>query len=131
MVNAQNLVKGGRYNWKGQKERLVYIGTAGYTADHRIWYQFAKENNPNVCWSEVPASDLSNFEESEAKPAVSKTVGAGLEDWSITMTTKGELVVCAPKADPGSMTLRANPRSSLPLRMLYALGLAVLKEKQQ
>ena len=57
-------VVGGRYNWKGQPERLVYMGTARYPGDLRTWHQFAKVETPNECWCEVLTSDLGMFEES-------------------------------------------------------------------
>lgn len=48
---------GGKYNWKNQPERLVYLGKAG------VWYQFAKTETPDVIWCEVLAQDLHMFEE--------------------------------------------------------------------
>ena len=47
---------GGRYNWKNQRERLVYLGKAGF------WHQFAKVGTTAV-WCEVPDSDLNRLEE--------------------------------------------------------------------
>ena len=47
---------GGRYNWKNQPERLVYLGKAGF------WHQFALVGTTAV-WCEVPDSDLSRLEE--------------------------------------------------------------------
>ena len=48
---------GGRYNWRGQTERLVYVGRSG------VWYQFAKVESHAV-WCEVLEIDLVNIEES-------------------------------------------------------------------
>ena len=56
---------GGRYNWIGQPERLVYIGTKHYSGDRRTWRQFAKVDRPDVVWCEVLDSDLSSFEETK------------------------------------------------------------------
>lgn len=56
---------GGRYNWKGQPERLIYMGTARYPNDSRHWHQFAKVENPEVVWSEVLAYEMQFLEETE------------------------------------------------------------------
>ena len=58
---------GGLYNWKGQPERLVYMGARRYPGDQRTWHQFAKVETPEVCWSEVLTADLANFEETDAQ----------------------------------------------------------------
>lgn len=52
---------GGKYNWKNQPERLVYMGSTRYPDG--IWYQFAKVDSPDKVWSEVRGYELSNFEE--------------------------------------------------------------------
>ena len=59
------LKKGGRYNWKGQPERLIYMGTKHYPGDRRTWHQFALVDKPDDCWCEVLDSDLSGFEETK------------------------------------------------------------------
>lgn len=48
---------GGRYNWRNQPERLIYLGRNG------VWHQFAKVDAPSVVWCEVLAADLVRFEE--------------------------------------------------------------------
>lgn len=55
----------GKYNWKGQPERLVYMGTKHYPGDRRTWHQFAKVETPDVVWCEVLDSDLPSFEETK------------------------------------------------------------------
>ena len=60
-------VVGGRYNWKYQPERLIYMGTKKYGGDPRTWHQFAKVDSPNKCWSEVLTSDLAYFEETKGE----------------------------------------------------------------
>lgn len=47
---------GGIYNWKNQKERLVYIGKKG------SWHQFAEIDYPEIVWCEVLDSDLDMLE---------------------------------------------------------------------
>lgn len=59
---------GGFYNWIGQPERLVYMGAKRYPGDPRAWHQFAKVEAPHMCWCEVLAADLANFEETEGQP---------------------------------------------------------------
>jgi hypothetical protein len=58
-VTKDNLVYGGKYNWKGQPERLEYLGKAG------VWYQFAKTSNLRKVWCEVLEEDLKSFEETK------------------------------------------------------------------
>ena len=53
---------GGKYNWKGQPERLIYLGVQQYWGNGR-WYQFALVDEPNKVWCEVRKADLDNFEE--------------------------------------------------------------------
>lgn len=55
---------GGRYNWRNQSERLVYIGQALYAGDRRVWHQFEKVDKPGKVWSEVLYSELTRFEQS-------------------------------------------------------------------
>lgn len=56
---------GGKYNWRNQPERLVYLGSRHYSGDRRRWHQFAKVEAPSVVWSEVLDEDLSHFEATE------------------------------------------------------------------
>jgi hypothetical protein len=58
-VTKDNLVRGGKYNWKWQPERLVYLRQVG------AWYQFALTSNPEKIWCEVLAEDLEMFEETK------------------------------------------------------------------
>lgn len=48
--------KGERYNWKHQKERLLYVGKL------RRWHQFEQVNKPGVIWCEVLDEDLHMLE---------------------------------------------------------------------
>lgn len=63
-MTSVELKIGGKYNWKNQPERLVFIGSMPYPKNG-TWFQFAKVDSPNECWSEVRASDLQHFEESK------------------------------------------------------------------
>jgi hypothetical protein len=67
-MKPEDLKIGGRYNWRYQPERLVYMGATFYPGDRRRWHQFALVEKPEVCWSEVLDEDLSSFE--ETAPAV-------------------------------------------------------------
>ncbi len=50
------LLIGGKYNWKGQPERMVYLGHNWSGNGH--WHQFALEAEPGVVWCEVLPSEL-------------------------------------------------------------------------
>ena len=52
----------GRYNFKHQAERLIYMGKEGN------WHQFSKiGDNPNVVWCELLDSNLHHIEETSEK----------------------------------------------------------------
>jgi hypothetical protein len=55
-LTATSLVRGGKYNWKNQPERLVYLGLKGQ------WHQFALVENIKVVWCEVHDSNLKSIE---------------------------------------------------------------------
>lgn len=55
---------GDRYNWKGQPERLVYVGR---TNRGGFWHQFEKVGEPGVVWCEVQEKDLDKMEETEGR----------------------------------------------------------------
>ena len=57
-MTPSTLVPGGRYNFRLQPERLVYLGVHRYPGDRRDWYQFALVNNPDSVWSELLDSDV-------------------------------------------------------------------------
>lgn len=52
---------GGNYNWKGQADRLVYLGNNW--SGNGYWHQFAKVKEPDVIWCEVLDSELHMIEE--------------------------------------------------------------------
>jgi hypothetical protein len=60
MVNEDNIEVGGRYNWKYQPERLIYLGTNFDMSG--VWHQFALVEKPNRVWCEVKGSDLHAIE---------------------------------------------------------------------
>lgn len=53
---------GGRYNWKGQPERLIFLGRNW--SGNGYWNQFARVGLQEEVWCEVLDSDLDMFEES-------------------------------------------------------------------
>lgn len=65
MINAETLKRGGKYNWKNQKERLIYMGSKQHNGDRRRWHQFALVEAPSIVWAEVLDCDLDYFEESK------------------------------------------------------------------
>ncbi len=48
---------GGRYNWRGQSDRLIYLGKKG------SWHQFKKIGDARAIWCEVLDQDLHMIEE--------------------------------------------------------------------
>ena len=52
-----NLVRGKKYNWKNQPERLVYLGVSGR------WHQFALVDEPDNVWCQLFQQDLHMLEE--------------------------------------------------------------------
>lgn len=65
------MIIGGKYNWKGQRERLVYIGLNW--SGNSFWHQFEEVGAPGIVWCEVLDVDLSNFEESEPPATTGET----------------------------------------------------------
>jgi len=55
---------GGRYNWKNQPERLVFIGRNW--SGNGYWNQFEKVDAPGKVWCEVLDSDLQMIEKTPA-----------------------------------------------------------------
>ena len=53
---------GGKYNWKNQSERLVYLGY-NWSSDG-YWHQFATIEYPDEIWCEVLEVDINMLEES-------------------------------------------------------------------
>lgn len=64
-LTSKDLVVGGFYNWKGQPERLSYIGAQRYNGESRTWHQFALVDVPGDCWCEVLDWQLNLFEVTE------------------------------------------------------------------
>lgn len=68
--NIRNMQIGGKYNWKGQPERLVYLGHNW--SGNGLWHQFAEVGSPSEVWCEVLDEQLASFEETPHDEA---------EDW--------------------------------------------------
>jgi hypothetical protein len=62
-MTKSELIKGGKYNWKNQPERLVYLGEKWY-ANYDMWHQFALVETPDKVWCEVKDYQLERFEKS-------------------------------------------------------------------
>lgn len=58
-LSPSTMVKGARYNWKGQPERLVYLGHNW--SGNGFWHQFAKVDEESV-WCEVLDAQIPMFE---------------------------------------------------------------------
>ena len=52
-------VVGSKYKWKGQSDKLVYLG---YNFDGGWWHQFALVSQPDVIWCETTGSELELLE---------------------------------------------------------------------
>jgi hypothetical protein len=65
MADAKTLKVGGRYNWRNQSERLVYMGLC--EPRNGRWHQFALVGKPSEVWCEVLDSDLPSIEETGSK----------------------------------------------------------------
>jgi len=68
MSNEIEFIKGEKYNWKNQKERLIYLGKNW--SGNGYWHQFALVESPHKVWCEVLDNQLSGFERTvdEATP---------------------------------------------------------------
>jgi hypothetical protein len=55
---------GGKYNWIGQPERLIFLGRNW--SGNGFWNQFEKVDEPGKVWCEVTDDQLSSFEETKA-----------------------------------------------------------------
>lgn len=59
-MNTNDLKVGGHYNWRGQPERLVYLGLC--EPRNGRWHQFSKVDTSTVVWCEVLDADLHMLE---------------------------------------------------------------------
>lgn len=55
---------GDKWNWKGQPERLVYLGQN--FSGNGYWHQFALTDKPDVVWCEVLTDDLQMLEATQS-----------------------------------------------------------------
>ena len=58
---------GGKYNFRGQATRLVYLGRNWI--GNGFWHQFARVERPDLVWSEILDSDLHMIVETPAPEA--------------------------------------------------------------
>lgn len=59
-LTPATMERGGRYNWRNQPERLIYVGKRG------SWHRFKKIGDPREVWCEVLDEDLRMLEETES-----------------------------------------------------------------
>ena len=62
-LTRETMKIGGKYNWKSQPERLVYLGRNW--AGNGYWHQFAKVESLSDVWCEVLDADLHMLEETK------------------------------------------------------------------
>ena len=60
-LTRETMKIGGHYNWKGQPDRLIYLGYNW--SGNGYWHQFEKVDERGVVWCEVLDSDLEMIEE--------------------------------------------------------------------
>jgi hypothetical protein len=63
-LTPEVMKRGGHYNWKGQPDRLIYLGKNW--SGNGYWHQFAKIGDPRPVWCEVLDTDLDMLEETAA-----------------------------------------------------------------
>ena len=86
-MGGKTLKIGGRYNWRGQAERLIYVGKNW--SGNGYWHQFEKIDNPGEVWCEVLESDLDMLVETAPpthhrnnQPQVLQTSMKSRKSWS-------------------------------------------------
>jgi hypothetical protein len=87
---------GGRYNWKNQRERLVYMGY-NRVIGYGFWHQFALVEKPGVIWNEVRDSALDYFE--ETPPDLADRAAGGDERGCECCVTCGQPWLAAPAGE--------------------------------
>ncbi len=60
-LTPETMKRGGRYNWKGQPDRLIYLGRNW--SGNGYWHQFEKIGDERPVWCEVVDTDLHMLEE--------------------------------------------------------------------
>lgn len=70
---------GGKYNWKNQLERLIYLGRNW--SGNGYWHQFAKVNEPESVWCEVLDDDLLSFEKTPAEIPSAEPFQSRVRPW--------------------------------------------------
>ena len=60
-MHVKDLIKGKMYNFKGQLDKLIYLGDT----DNSKWHQFALVGSPSFVWCECTITDLENIEETK------------------------------------------------------------------
>lgn len=59
---------GGKYNFKNQPEKLIYLGYNW--SGNGYWHQFAKEDSPEEVWSEILTNELWMIESARGEVAI-------------------------------------------------------------
>ena len=59
----KELKLGGRYNWRNQDDKLVYMGHN--FSGNGYWHQFSLVESPHKVWCEVQESELQFIEETK------------------------------------------------------------------
>jgi hypothetical protein len=70
VLTPATMKRGGRYNWKHQPDRLIYLGRNW--SGNGYWHQFQKIGDPRRVWCEVLDDDLHMLEETAGAPDAQK-----------------------------------------------------------
>jgi len=99
------LVIGGKYNFKGQPERLIYVGNN--LSGNGYWHQFEKVDEPGKVWSEMQDSDLVNIEQTKEEPIL-------IKNWIELAKVKGtgDYVLDITPEDGSGWIRQTNPEDS-------------------
>jgi hypothetical protein len=111
---------GGRYNWRNQPERLIYIGRNLSPGQSR-WYQFQKVGAPaGSVWCEVLDEDLHRLE--ETGPQMDPAAARGVMGTSAPQPFDPEdNLETAIRRFGGRMVLNRTPRGRKLLKQMEAI----------
>lgn len=75
-LTPATMKRGCRYNWKGQPDRLIYLGRNW--SGNGYWHQFEKIGDKRRVWCEVVDADLHMLEETVTPNVTVQAAGGAL-----------------------------------------------------
>lgn len=85
-LTPETMKRGGRYNFKNQQDRLIYLGRNW--SGNGFWHQFRKIGDLRKVWAEVRDDELDLLEESDAGDSLNLIRVSRMQAWE---RAKGEL----------------------------------------